>query len=71
MFIDELMPIVKEIAQQPIAFWGGFFSGMLRLNLADDPVKSWLVQQEGVTVYPSSTEVHNGKSGGPKSISID
>lgn len=71
VFIDELMPIVKEVAQQPIAFFGGFFSGMLRLNLADDPVKSWLDQQSGVTVYASPTEVHNGKSGGPQSISIE
>ncbi|MGA7933285.1 MAG: hypothetical protein WCA35_07035 [Kovacikia sp.] len=70
MFIDELTPVFKELAQQPIAFLGGFFSGLLRLNLADDPVKSWLDQQAGVS-YSSSTEIQNGKGGGPQSISID
>ena len=38
MFLDELTPIVKELVEQPVAFLGGFFSGMLRLNLNDDPV---------------------------------
>ncbi|UBF23597.1 hypothetical protein K9N68_17600 [Kovacikia minuta CCNUW1] len=69
MFIDELTPVFKELTQQPVAFLGGFFSGLLRLNLADDPVKSWLDQQAGVS-YPTTIEVQNGKSG-PQSISID
>lgn len=71
MFVDELTPIFKELSQQPIAFLGGFFSGIFRLNLADDPVKSWLDEQTGVTTYsPSTGETNNGKSG-PQSISID
>jgi len=40
MFLDELTPIVKELFQQPVAFLGGFCSGVFRLNLSDDPVKS-------------------------------
>jgi len=32
MFLDELQPVVKELIQQPIAFFGGFASGLLRLN---------------------------------------
>jgi hypothetical protein len=70
VFIDELTPVFKELSQQPIAFLGGFFSGLLRLNLADDPVKSWLDQQAGVS-YPSTTGVENTQNGGPQSISID
>lgn len=71
MFVDELMPILKELSQQPIAFMGGFFSGIFRLNLADDPVKSWLDEQTGVTAHSTaSNEPNNGKSG-PQSISID
>ncbi|HEY9834230.1 MAG TPA: hypothetical protein V6D26_27005 [Stenomitos sp.] len=72
MFLDELTPIAKELTQQPVAFLGGFFSGVFRLNLADDPVKSWLEQQTGSTPYtsaPSGSE--NGKSSGPQSISIE
>ncbi|PSB15189.1 hypothetical protein C7B65_25025 [Phormidesmis priestleyi ULC007] len=70
MFFDELSPIFKEITQQPVAFFGGLVSGLLRLSLADDPVKSWLDQQTGTTSYPtSSSGSHNGNS--PQSISID
>lgn len=70
MFLDELTPVLKELSQQPIAFLGGFFSGIFRLNLADDPVKGWLDKQTG-TSFSTTTEVHNGKSSGPQSISID
>jgi len=71
VFADELMPVLKELSQQPIAFLGGFFSGLLRLNLGDDPVKGWLDQQSGVSSDLTATASHNGKSSGPKSIAID
>ena len=73
MFLDELTPIFKQLTQHPVSFLGGFFSGLLRLNLSDDPVKSWLDQQTGSTAYTASTtQKHNGKSSGqPQSISID
>lgn len=72
MFLDELSPLFKEITQEPVAFLGGFFSGLFRLNLADDPVKGWLDQQVGTTSYTASTtSSQNGSSGGPQSISID
>ncbi|MDX2097844.1 MAG: hypothetical protein SFW36_08710 [Leptolyngbyaceae cyanobacterium bins.59] len=71
MFLDELSPIFKEFAHQPIAFFGGFFSGVFRLNLKDDPVKSWLDEQTGSTSYQTfSSEMNNGRNG-PQSISID
>lgn len=68
MFIDELTPLFKQLTQHPVSFLGGFASGMLRLSMHDDPVKSWLNQQ-GSTYMP--TIVQNGKSAGPQSISID
>ncbi|MGB3510365.1 MAG: hypothetical protein WBA93_14240 [Microcoleaceae cyanobacterium] len=72
MFLDELTPIMKELIEQPVAFLGGFFSGMLRLNLNDDPVKNWLDQQGGYTSASSSTtEINSGKSEGPQSITIE
>jgi hypothetical protein len=72
MFLDELTPIVRELTQQPVAFLGGFFSGMFRLNLADDPVKSWLDEQTGSTSYTAATNgSENGRTSGPQSISID
>lgn len=71
MFLDELTPVWKELSQQPIAFLGGLMSGLLRLNLSEDPVKSWLDQQSGGASYGSTVGTNNGNSGGPKSISID
>lgn len=73
MFLDELTPLLKELSQHPIAFLGGFVSSALRLNLADDPVRSWLNQQTGTSnTYSSSGADHqNGKSNGPQSISIE
>ncbi len=72
MFISELSPVFKEFIQHPVSFVGGFFSGVLRLNLADDPAKSWLDQQIRSNSYTSTTtDAHNGKATGPQQISID
>ncbi len=68
MFIEELIPIFKELTQQPIAFVGGFCSGVLNLNLTDDPLKSWLVQQQN---FKSDTDNKNSPNQGPQSISIE
>lgn len=71
MFLDELTPIVKELGKQPVAFMGGLFSGVFRLKLSEDPLKSWLDKQAGTTgSYPSSS-TDNGSSSGPQSISIE
>lgn len=73
MFVDELTPIFKELTQHPVSFLGGLCSGFLRLNLSEDPVKSWLEQQGGTSTYSSfsSDSDRNGSSKGPQSISID
>ncbi|MBD3880234.1 hypothetical protein IFO70_00540 [Phormidium tenue FACHB-886] len=67
MFLDELTPVLRELAGYPIAFLGGFASGLLRLNLTEEPVKSWLDKQTGSPATTSS----NGRSSGPQSISIE
>jgi hypothetical protein len=72
MFLDELSPIFKEFTKHPASFLGGFVSGVLRLNLKDDPVKSWLDQQRGSTSYPTTTTGgNNGRATGPQTISIE
>ncbi|MBW4557438.1 MAG: hypothetical protein KME59_16150 [Trichormus sp. ATA11-4-KO1] len=72
MFIDELSPIFKQLTKHPVSFMGGFFSGVLRLNLKDDPVKGWLDQQIHSTSYTTpNTGAHNGKATGPQQISIE
>jgi hypothetical protein len=67
MFFDELTPVFKELTGYPVAFLGGFVSGLLRLNLADDPVKAWLDQQAGTSYSPPTSSNGNG----PQTISID
>ncbi len=70
--MDELSPLMKEITSHPIAFFGGFASGLLRLNLNEDPVKSWLNQRSNADAAASSTSPQmNGNGSGPQSISID
>lgn len=72
MFLTELSPIFQQFTQHPASFMGGFCSGILRLNLADDPVKSWLDQHMGASSYvATTTELHNGKGSGPQSITIE
>ncbi|MGB3756037.1 MAG: hypothetical protein WBA07_06650 [Rivularia sp. (in: cyanobacteria)] len=72
MFLEELLPLFKEFTQHPASFAGGFVSGILRLSLADDPVKSWLAQQTNrpATTFPTSTNGRNNGNG-PQTISID
>lgn len=70
--MDELKPILQELTREPIAFFGGFVSGLLKLNLNDDPVKTWIEKQGGTTPSSSSDcNNNNGNSGGPQSIQID
>ncbi len=69
MFVDELTPFIKEIARQPVAFCGGFFSGLFRLDLTEDPVKSWLNKQGATPTADSTVNMSSPK--GPTSIDID
>ncbi|WRH64913.1 MAG: hypothetical protein RSE13_12990 [Planktothrix sp. GU0601_MAG3] len=70
--MDEIKPILQELTREPIAFFGGFVSGLLKLNLNDDPIKTWLEKEGGTTVSGSSgSNNNNGNSGGPQSIQID
>ena len=72
MFFDEFSPVFRELMGHPVAFLGGFVSGLLRLNLGEDPVKSWLDNQTGSTSSANvSSNSSNGKSSGPQSISIE
>ncbi len=69
MLFNELTPILKELTKEPVAFCSGFVSGVLRLNLTDDPVKTWLEKQAGFTPTASATDSESQK--GPQSIDID
>jgi hypothetical protein len=72
MFLQELTPLFQELVQKPIAFTGGFVSGLLRLNLGDDPLRGWLNQEMGKTGFTgSATSPNNSNGSGPQSINIE
>lgn len=68
--MDELKPILTEFLGQPVAFVGGLVSGFLKLDLQQDPLKSWL-ETQGAAPTTVSSSSNNGKTDGPQSISID
>jgi hypothetical protein len=71
MSVEEFSPILQELTRNPVAFLGGFAAGLLRLNLGDDPVKSWLQKQGEVVNSSTPAESSNGTAKGPQSITID
>ena len=71
MSVEEFSPILQELARNPVAFMGGFAAGLLRLNLGEDPVKSWLSQQGQAVVDPATTNNTSSSTKGPQSIAID
>lgn len=70
MFLSELTPALQQLVQQPIAFAGGFASGILQLKLNEEPLSKWLEQQG---IYPPSNYNSSSpnNSNKPKSIDID
>ncbi|KAI5065239.1 hypothetical protein GOP47_0019934 [Adiantum capillus-veneris] len=37
-------PIVKEALKEPLAFLGGVFAGVFRLDLNEDPLREWVAR---------------------------
>ncbi len=66
MFLSELSPMLQELLKQPIAFSGGFCSGLLKLKLEEEPLASWLSKQ-GYSQDNNRDDDDNR----PKTISID
>jgi hypothetical protein len=65
MFLEELKPVVTELSKQPIAFMGGFVSGILKLNASEEPLKTWLEKQGNCQV------TREPKNKGPETITIE
>lgn len=74
MFFDALSPVLGEFTQDPLAFLGGFTSGLLRLSPGDDAIASWL-QDRTQAASPVSGTTVSGESpnngSGPQSIEIE
>ena len=42
MFLEELVDLYQQVAKEPVAFIGGVVAGVLRLDLKEEPLASWL-----------------------------
>ncbi|WP_019499365.1 hypothetical protein [Pseudanabaena sp. PCC 6802] len=69
--MDELKPILQELFVQPVAFMGGLVSGFLRLDLKEDPLKTWLEKQGASPASNATNSNGQNKNSGPQTISID
>ena len=69
MFLTELSPALQKLIQQPVAFASGFVSGVLHLNLNEEPLSEWLAKQ-GYNPTTGVTTPRNN-SDRPQSIDID
>ena len=70
MFLTELSPLAQKLIQQPIAFAGGFCSGLFKLKLNEEPLSVWLEKQGYQPGSVTNVEM-NSNNNKPQSISID
>lgn len=69
MFLTELAPALQKLIQQPVAFASGFISGVLHLNLNEEPLSQWL-EKQGYNPNSNNSSVTKN-SDRPQSIDID
>eukprot|EP00898_Chlorokybus_atmophyticus_P003194 jgi/Chlat1/3876/Chrsp26S04016 len=66
--------ILSDAIQEPIAFLGGLFAGLLRLDLKEDPLREWVAEtaEKAGVEQPQSTVVNdNDEDEGPVDIAIE
>ncbi|KAL2900160.1 hypothetical protein RDABS01_025242 [Bienertia sinuspersici] len=66
-------PILKEVAKEPVAFMGGMFAGLLKLDLNEEPLKEWVnktVEASGIT-EEVDTQGANTEEEAPQQIDIE
>ncbi|GER38417.1 elongation factor 2 [Striga asiatica] len=67
-------PILKEALKEPVAFVGGIFAGLLRLNLNEEPLKEWVsrtVEASGLTLEEISKSPDADEEDVPQQIEIE
>lgn len=60
--------------QEPVAFLGGIFAGILRLDLNEEPLKEWVtrtVEASGTTVDELNVEGSKEAEEAPQEIVIE
>jgi hypothetical protein len=46
MCLAELVKLYQEIVKEPVAFCGGLMAGILKLDVKEEPLASWLHSHE-------------------------
>ncbi|KAK6148171.1 hypothetical protein DH2020_019083 [Rehmannia glutinosa] len=67
-------PILKEALKEPVAFVGGIFAGLLRLDLNEEPLKEWVsrtVEASGISAEEISKKDVEEEEGMPQQIEIE
>ncbi|KAJ6926159.1 hypothetical protein NC651_010566 [Populus alba x Populus x berolinensis] len=67
-------PILKDALKEPVAFMGGMFAGLLRLDLNEDPLKEWVtrtVEASGITEEDIDAEGSQPEESVPLEIEIE
>lgn len=71
---DSFMKSSFSSLQEPVAFVGGMFAGLLRLDLNDDPLKDWVtrtVEAAGITEEEIKAEDSKSDEEVPEQIEIE
>ncbi|CAM6028764.1 unnamed protein product [Sphagnum balticum] len=65
-------PILKEVLKEPIAFFGGVFAGLLRLDLNEEPLREWVARtSEAAGLDLSESPSGDDDDSIPEDIQID
>jgi hypothetical protein len=65
-------PILKEVLKEPIAFFGGVFAGLLRLDLNEEPLREWVARtSEAAGLDLSESPSADNDDSIPEDIQID
>eukprot|EP00976_Prorocentrum_cordatum_P071333 1180281-Prorocentrum_minimum.AAC.2 len=71
-------PILKQAVKEPVAFFGGVFAGLLKLDVEDEPLKDWVertAEAAGVTPEEAraaaAARLDEEEKDGPTEISIE
>lgn len=65
-------PIVKEALKEPVAFLGGIFAGLLRLDLNEEPLREWVAKTAEAAGIETENEPDSTSSDdGPSEILIE
>ncbi|XP_039011071.1 UPF0426 protein At1g28150, chloroplastic-like [Hibiscus syriacus] len=73
-FDPNQVPILNQAVKEPVAFMGGVFAGILRLDLNEDPLKEWVVrtvEASNISEDEISAEGSQEEEDAPQQIQIE